>query len=117
MNQNDAFIINTADSAKKGIEGIRRNTSLPGNPSRMRRGVVTAVSSGVYTVAIPGANSETAESIAGLRVWGSSAFETGDKVLLFWSDQIPVPYIIGTGAGAGSGEITPVLVGSLGFLS
>ena len=71
---------------------------------------------GAYLVGLVGANGTVVDSIPGVAVWGDSEYSPGDRVVLVYTGQRPIPFIAsGGGSGGSGGESVPVVVSSLGF--
>lgn len=103
----DRLIAGALANSTRARNEARPDTQQNPTEAPMRRGIVTAVSSGVYTVDVVGSSGAAVRSYSGLRSWGGS-FEVGDQVWIVWEGNRPVPFLMG-GGGSGSGTSDDIL--------
>lgn len=95
----DRALVSQQEQARRLAAGGNRAEQASG-PSRTRRGIVSAVANGVYTVQLIGGDGTTVvETIPGVRVWGQAGYSFGDRVKIIYEGDEPLPYIDSTSGG------------------
>lgn len=92
-------LIATTEAANDAARAARPAGQSGGTASRMRQAIIQAADGGVYTVGLVGADGGTVDSIPGVRVWGAGSFTVGDRVLVTWIGERPIPWIAASGGG------------------
>jgi hypothetical protein len=115
--QQEQFLVKTADKAAAAAEGAKGRTAADSSASNRRRGVVTAVGSGSYTVSVLSASGGVAQSIAGVKAWADGALAPGDKCFVVWEPGRPVPFIEPVGGSGGGGDQVFLVTGLMFFTS
>lgn len=81
----------------------RPDTSRGGNPSQIRRAIVTAVNgNGTYNITLQGAAGGSTE-VANVPSWGGT-FAVNARVSVVIDPSRAVPWIMGGAGGSGDGE-------------
>lgn len=99
----DQAIEGAWERARAAGDGARGAAMLDSRPSVIRLGVVVSGSPGVYTVGVVGATGSVVDTVPGVHAWGDVVFDSGDRVLLAWIGDRPIPFIVGSGGGDGAG--------------
>lgn len=103
MGSEERALVSTAESARLGREGSRERADQATGPSRFRRGVVSAVGSKTCTVKVRDASDGDADTIEGVAMWtDDDPFDVGDKVLVFWEGDRPIPIAIRSAGSSSS---------------
>lgn len=113
----DRILAGNSERTSKALDGARPTSRQSSPPSQLRLAVVISADSGTYTVGLVGTDGSIVDSIPGVRVWGgASTFAAGDKALLVYLNNRPIPFIIGgMGGGGGGGTIDFGIVGEMWF--
>ena len=111
----DAAVQFAIDQVTRARADIRALVQGSGEAALFRLGIISGANNGVYTVGLLAADGNVAESLPGIRSWGGAVFAPGDRVLVGWIGDRPIPIILGSGGGGGSAVY--VVTGGLGFAS
>jgi hypothetical protein len=103
----------SAQEKANAVASSPNGTAVGARPAVIMLGEVSAVGAGgSYTVDIISSTGGVVDTLTGVRVWGSAAFIVGDKVMLAYQGNRPVPQIVGGGGGEGGGS-TPIVTACL----
>lgn len=101
----EQYLRQTGEAAKRGREAARSKSVAASEANDVRKAIIMAGNSGVYTVQLLGADGQGTQTIQGLLAWTNSALTVGERCRVRWVNGIPEVEPISGGSGGGGDQL------------